>query len=59
MLEPIKEVASPKLKFDEVEWSFAASKEQIQGVTQLTLQEITSWTETPNFAMVRIEVYVG
>ena len=42
MLEAIEEAYTLKLKLDEVERSFAASKEQIQGVTQLNLQEITS-----------------
>ena len=51
---PIKEAPSPKLKLEEVEQSFVAAKEKIQGVTQLTFQEITSWIETPNSAMLRI-----
>ena len=49
----------PKLKLEEVEQNFATTKEQIQAVSQLTLQEITSYIEVPNAAMVRIHVYLG
>ena len=58
-LEPIKEAPSPKLKLEEVGQSFGAVKEKIQGVNQLTLQEIMNWIETPNSAMVRIHVYLA
>ena len=58
-LDPIDQVLPPKLKLEEVEWNFAATKEKIQGVSQLTLQEITRWIEVPNVAMARIQVYLG
>ena len=59
MIGPIKEAPSPKLKLEEFDRSFSATKDKIQGVTQLPLQEITSWIETPNSAMLRIQVYLG
>ena len=59
MLELIEEAPSPKLKLDEVDLSFTAAKEQIEGVIQVNLHEIMKWIKTPSFEMVRIEVYVG
>ena len=59
MLGPINQEIPPKIKLEEIEEIFIAVKEKIQGVTHITLQEITSWIEIPSLAMVKIQVYLG
>ena len=59
MLEPIEEASFPKLKLDEVKQSCVVPKNIIQGLTQIKLEDISSWIEIPYSAIVRIEVYVG
>ena len=59
MLDMLNQVVPPNLKLEEIEQTFTAIKEQIHGVTHITLQDITSWTEIPSPAMVKIQVYLG
>ena len=59
MLEPIEEASSPKLNLDEVKQSCVVAKNIIQGLTQIKLEDVSSWVEIPYSAIVRIEVYVG
>ena len=59
MLAPINQAVSPKLKLEKIEQTFTAVKEQDQGVTQITLQEITSSIEILSSTMVKIQVYLG
>ena len=59
MLGPNEEASSPKLKLDEVKQYFVVAKKIIQSLTEIKLEEISSWIEIPYSAIVRIEVYVG
>ena len=58
-LDSIDQALPPKLKLEEIEWNFATSKDPIQGINQLTMQEIMRWVDIPHVAMVRIHVYLG
>ena len=58
MLGLINQAVPPKLKSGEIEQTFIAVKEKIQGVTQITLQEITSCIEIPSSTTVKIQMYL-
>ena len=57
-LDPIDEVMTPKLKLEQIESDFAKVKEKILEITQLSMDEIKQWNETPITSSMRIVMFI-
>ena len=58
LLDPIEHAMPPKLKLEQIEREFAEVKEQIMQMTQLTVEEMRHWIETPLASLMRIELFL-
>lgn len=58
LLDPIEHAMPPKLKLEQIEREFAEVKEQIMQMTQLTVEEIRHWIETPLASLTRIDFFL-
>ena len=57
LLDPIDEAMPPKLKLEQIESDFTKVKEQILEITQLTMDEIKQWIETPLASLMKIDMF--
>ena len=48
----------PKLKLKKIERDFVESKECIMQMTQLTMEEIMYWIETPLTSLIMIDIFL-
>ena len=58
ILDPIDEATPPKLKLEQIQSDSAKTKEQILELTQLTVEEIKHWVETPLNSLIRIDLFL-
>ena len=58
ILEPLYEAICPKVHLEEVEKQFDHSKEWIQQISQLTVQEMEKWIEVPHASIARIKLFI-
>ena len=58
MLEPLSEALCPKVHLEEVEKQFDDTKELIQQISQLTMQEIEKWIEVPHVSIAHIKLFI-
>ena len=57
LLDPIVEAMHLKLKLEHIESDFAKSKEQIQDIIQIHMNEIKDWIEAPLTSHMRIGIF--
>ena len=58
MLEPLSEELCPKVHLEEVEKQFDDTKELIQQISQLIVQEIEKWIEVPHASISQIKLFI-
>ena len=58
ILDPLSEALCPKLHLEEVEKQFDGTKELIQQISQLTVQEIEKWIEVPHASIAQIKLFI-
>ena len=58
VLDLINEAPSHQFHLEQVEKQFDDSKEFIQQISQLTVQEIEKWMKAPHASIVRIQVFI-
>ena len=58
VLDLINEEPSPKRHLEQVEKQFDDTKELIQQISQLTVQEIEKWIEAPHASIARIQLFI-
>jgi len=58
VLDLINEAPSHQLHLEEVQKEFDDSKELIQQISQLTVQEIEKWMKSPHASIARIKVFI-
>ena len=57
-LDLIDQAMPTKLKLDQNERYFVGIKERILGITQLSMEEIKQWIETPLASLMRIDMFL-
>ena len=58
LLDPIVEAMHLKLKLEHIESDFAKSKEQIEDIIQIHMNEIKDWIEAPLTSHMRIDIFL-
>ena len=58
LLDPIHEAMPPKLKLEQIERDSSKEKEKILDITQLTVEEIKHWIETPLASLMNIDLFL-